>query len=64
MKNIDVHKIANKMGVSWDGDKKFMSWCQDTVGKKHLDDMSEVELIMIYNRLKNGKYPNDLNKNG
>jgi len=60
----DVHKIADKMGVKWDGDKKFMSWCQDIIGKKHLDDMSEVELIMIYNRLKNGKYPEELNKNG
>jgi hypothetical protein len=56
----DVHKIADKMGVSWDGDKKFMSWCQDIVGKRHLDDMSEVELIMIYNRLKVGKYPQTL----
>ena len=58
----DIHKIANKMNVSWDGDKEFMSWCQNTVGKKHLDDMTEVELIMIYNRLKNGKYPQSLEK--
>jgi hypothetical protein len=57
MKPEQVHKIANKMGISWDDDKDFMSWCQKTVGKKHLDDMSEVELIMIYNRIKNGKYP-------
>jgi hypothetical protein len=53
--------IADKIGVKWDGDKKFMSWCKDTVGKRHLDDMTEVELIMIYNRLKNGKYPKSLN---
>jgi hypothetical protein len=59
----DIHKIADKMRISWDGDKKFMSWCQDVVGKKHLDDMIEVELIMIYNRIKNGKYPQMLNKN-
>ena len=64
MTNIDIHKIANKMGVHWDGDKQFMSWCQGIVGKKHLDDMSEVELIMIYNRLKNGKYPHTFMKNG
>lgn len=60
----DIHKIADKNGISWDGDKKFMSWCQDVIGKRHLDDMSEVELIMIYNRIKNGKYPKDLNTNG
>lgn len=53
----DIHKIADKMGVSWDGDKNFMSWCQQIIGKRHLDDMSEVELTMIYNRIKNGKYP-------
>lgn len=60
----DIHKIADKMGVSWDNDKEFMSWCKKEVGKKHLDDMSEPELIMIYNRLKNGKYPQSLNKDG
>jgi hypothetical protein len=59
-----IHKIADKLGVSWDGDTDFMAWCHDVLGKKHLDDMSEVELIMIYNRLKNGKYPQSLNKNG
>jgi len=59
----DIHKIADKMGIEWDGDKNFMSWCQDVIGKKHLDDMSEVELIMIYNRIKNGKYPHTLNMN-
>jgi hypothetical protein len=58
----DIHMIADKMNVSWDGDKKFMSWCSSIVGKKHLDDMTEVELIMIYNRLKNGKYPQSLTK--
>jgi hypothetical protein len=58
----DIHKIADKMGVSWDSDKDFMSWCHDTVSKSHLDDMNEIELIMIYNRIKNGKYPESLNK--
>lgn len=57
MKPEQIHNIAKKMNVSWDGDNNFMSWCQKTVGKRHLDDMSEVELIMIYNRIKNGKYP-------
>ena len=60
----DIHKIADTMGVLWDGDKKFMEWCNSIVGKKHLDDMSEPELIMIYNRLKNRKYPESLNKHG
>lgn len=51
------------MGISWDGDKDFMSWCEGIVGKRHLDDMSEPELIMIYIRLKNEKYPKNLVKN-
>ena len=51
-----IHKIAYKMGIAWDDDKDFMSWCQKTVGKKNLDDMSEVELIMVYTKIKNGKY--------
>jgi hypothetical protein len=54
---VNIHKIADKMGISWDGDKNFISWCDQVVGKGHLDDMTEVELIMIYNRIKNGKYP-------
>jgi hypothetical protein len=58
-----IHKIATKMDVAWDGDKNFMAWCQTIVGKEHLDDMSEVELIMIYNRLKNGKFPESLRAN-
>ena len=44
----NIHKIADRLGISWDGDKMFMSWCQYVVGKDHLDDMNEVELIMIY----------------
>ena len=64
MKPISIHKLADKIGVSWDGDKNFMSWCDGVVGKKHLDDMTETELIMIYIRLKNGKFPEYLNKNG
>jgi hypothetical protein len=51
-----IHKIATKMGISWDDDRDFMSWCQKTVGKKHLDDMIEDELVLIYNKIKNGNY--------
>ena len=64
MKPIAIHRIANTMDISWDGDKNFMDWCETIVGKRHLDDMSEPELIMIYIRLKNGKFPQYLIKNG
>ncbi len=63
MSPIVIHNISDKMGISWDGDKDFMSWCETVVGKRHLDDMNEVELIMIYTRIKNGKYPEWLKNN-
>lgn len=57
-----IHIIADKMGIKWDGDKDFMSWCQTTVGKKHLDDMSELELTTIYTKIKNGDYNKPLSE--
>lgn len=53
-----IHKLADNLGVSWDGDKNFMDWCSQIVGKKHLDDMSGNELLTIYTHLKNGWYSN------
>lgn len=50
------------MNVSWDGDKQFMSWCKKNIGKSHLDDMSEPELITIYNKIKNGDYKENLSE--
>jgi hypothetical protein len=52
-----IHNLADRLGISWDGDKNFMSWCASIVGKLHLDDMTEGELLTIYTNLKNGKYP-------
>jgi hypothetical protein len=57
-----IHSIADKMNISWDGDKNFMSWCQEIVGKKHLDDMSELELTVIYSKIKNGDYKQNLSE--
>lgn len=59
-----IHKLADSLGVSWDGDKNFMRWCSQIVGKEHLDDMTPEELLKIYNHLKSGWYGrlvNDLN---
>lgn len=57
-----IHKIADKMNVSWDGDTDFMSWTFNKVGKKHLDDMTDSELISIYNAIKNGEYTKKLSE--
>jgi hypothetical protein len=52
-----IHKLADRLGIPWDGDKSFMSWCAFLVGKSHLDDMNDGQLLTIYANLKNGKYP-------
>lgn len=51
-----IHKLADSLGVSWDGDKNFMKWCSQIVGKEHLDDMTQDELLKIYNNLRSGWY--------
>lgn len=52
-----IHKLADSLGVSWDGDKRFMDWCSQIVGKRHLDDMTPDELLSVYNELRSGNYP-------
>jgi hypothetical protein len=54
----NVHRIAQRMGVSWDGDKDFMKWTQKLTGKRHLDDMNEDELMKVATALENGDKPN------
>lgn len=56
MKTDSIHKLADSLGIKWDNDKRFMAWCFDLVGKKHLDDMSSDELLTVYNELRYGKY--------
>ena len=56
MRTTTIHKLADSLGVSWDGDKNFMDWCSQIVGKKHLDDMSSDELLIIFNELRSGNY--------
>jgi len=62
MKTETIHKLADSLGVSWDGDKNFMYWCFQIVGKRHLDDMTSNELLQIFNELKSGNYTNDLDE--
>jgi hypothetical protein len=53
----NLHKIADRLGVKWDGDKEFMNWTQTLTGKRHLDDMSEQELMKVASALENGDRP-------
>ena len=57
-----IHKLADSLGVSWDGDKHFMDWCSQIVGKRHLDDMTSDELLKIYNHIKGGMYGEVINQ--
>lgn len=42
-----VHRLADTLGVPWDGDPHFMDFSEQVVGKRHLDDMSESELSVL-----------------
>lgn len=53
----NLHKIADRLGVKWDGDKDFMKWTYDLTGKRHLDDMTEQQLMKIASALENGDRP-------
>jgi hypothetical protein len=60
MKTDSIHKLADSLGISWDGDKTFMKWCNQLVGKKHLDDMTSDELLKVYTHIRNGWYSKEI----
>lgn len=47
-----IHYMADKKGVSWDNNPKFMYLCKKLTGKRHLDDMDSDELAKVYSYLK------------
>lgn len=53
----NIHRIAKRLGIEWDGNKEFMSWCKQLTGKAHLDDMSEDQLLKVAGALENGDKP-------
>ena len=53
----NIHSIAKRKGVAWDGDKDFMQWTYDLTGKRHLDDMTEEQLMKVATALDNGDRP-------
>lgn len=42
-----IHDLADQRGVAWDNDAKFMAQSQLLTGKRHLDDMTPMELARI-----------------
>ena len=50
----DIHHLANKLGVKWDSDPRFMARCKAWVGKEHLDAMTSAELRTVAQHLKDG----------
>ena len=44
----DIHNRADKLGIPWDDDDKFMRWTKKITGKSHLDDLTDEELSKVY----------------
>ena len=42
-----IHDLADQRGVAWDNDAEFMAQSQRLTGKRHLDDMTPMELARI-----------------
>lgn len=42
-----IHDLADRRGVAWDNDAEFMAQSQRLTGKRHLDDMTPMELARI-----------------
>lgn len=53
----NVHSIANRLGIEWNENKEFMDWCRKLTGKRHLDDMTEEQLMKVASALENGDKP-------
>ena len=52
----DIHNRADKLGIPWDDDDKFMRWTKKITDKSHLDDLTDEERTKIYAALeKRGK---------
>jgi len=52
----DIHNRADKLGIPWDDDDKFMRWTKKITDKSHLDDLTDEELSKVYAALeKRGK---------
>jgi len=46
-----IHVLADKLGIPWDNDAAFMQFTKDTVGKRHLDDLTATERSTLYDAL-------------
>jgi hypothetical protein len=51
IKPTDIHYLADKKGIPWDDNRKFMNYTSKLVGKKHLDDMTPEELRTVFDHL-------------
>lgn len=54
-----IHKVAEKMSTKNNNDAKHMRWAEQITGKRHLDNMTNEELMKIYVLLLTKKYPKD-----
>jgi hypothetical protein len=47
----DIHDLADVLGIPWDHDRKFMKFTRTVTGKEFLDDLSQPQLLLVYNAL-------------
>jgi hypothetical protein len=47
-----IHQLADKLGIPWDHDPKFMRWTGKLIGKTRLDAMTSREHSIVYKALK------------
>ena len=44
----DIHNRADKLGIPWDDNAKFMSWTKELTGESHLDNLTDEDLSKVY----------------
>lgn len=47
----DIHNLADKKGIPWDNDKKFLSLSKRLTGVAHLDQMNQQQLKKMHDYL-------------
>ena len=55
----DIHDRADKLGIPWDDDDKFMRWTKKITDKSHLDDLTDEELSKVYAALEKREFLNE-----
>ena len=47
----DIHALADSKNIPWDNDQEFKKYTKSITGKEHLDDLSPLQLKVLYKKL-------------